>query len=64
MLSLQVCLKIRSPSNGIASGESMCDSMEIAESTQSGRPRETSVQAYLFTVEKRCVQAIKTWRQE
>ena len=28
-----------SPSNGIASGESTCSSMEIAKSTQSGQPK-------------------------
>ena len=37
-----------SPSNGTASGESTCSSMEIAKSTQSGHPRESLVWDYFI----------------
>ena len=37
-----------SPSNGMASGKSTCNSMEIAKSTQSGHPRESSVWDYFI----------------
>ena len=37
-----------SPSNSMASGELTCSSMEIAKSTQSGHPRESSVWDYFI----------------
>ena len=47
MCLIMLCMRI-SPSNGMASGESTCSSMEIAKSTQSGRPRESSAWDYFI----------------
>ena len=45
-----------SPSNGMASGESTCGSMETAKSTQSGCPRESSVWDYfIYDGEKKSI---------
>ena len=46
-LYMYMCLII-SPSNGMASGELTCSSMEIAKSTQSGCPRESLVWDYFI----------------
>ena len=44
-----IMLRMRiSPSNGMASGESTCSSMEIAKSAQSGHPRESLVWDYFI----------------